>query len=159
MLSYYSLKDEVIIQCDTSWSGLDPALIQLGQPVALALHALIPAETPYAQIEELLNIIYASEKFDAYVYGQMEVCIHSDHKPLEFIFKKPLNTAPMHLQCITKGTDMFLADTPSRVYLTENRGNFVHSLGALMLIEKYLLVLIVYSKFDMPQQKTQVSPF
>ena len=45
VLTYYSLKDEVTIQCDASQSGLGVALIQLGQPVAFASRAKTPAET------------------------------------------------------------------------------------------------------------------
>ena len=117
--------------CDASKSGLGAALIQLGQPVAFASRTLRPAETQYARIEkELLAIVYACEKFDVYVYGQTEVTIQSDHKPLECIFKKPLNTAPMRLQrmllrlqrynlrvVFTKGTEMFLANTLNRAYM------------------------------------------
>ena len=145
VLRYYSLKDKVTIQCDASRSGLSAALIQLGQPVAFASRAMTPAETRYAQIEkELLAIVYACEKFVAYVYGRTEVTIQLDHKPLESIFKKPLNTAPMHLQRMllrlqrynsrvmyAKGTEMFLVDILSRLYLIENLGDFVHSLEAI----------------------------
>ena len=68
VLKYYSLEDEVTMQCDASKSGLGAALIQLGQPVAFGSCALIPAETWYAQIEkEWLAIVYACEKFDVYV--------------------------------------------------------------------------------------------
>ena len=80
MLRYCLLKDEVTIQCDASRSGLGAALIQFSQPVAFASRAMTPAETQYAQIEkELLAIAYDCEKFDAYVYGQTEVTIQSDH--------------------------------------------------------------------------------
>ena len=134
VLRYYSLEDEVTLQCDDSQSGLGAALIQLGQPVAFTSRALTSAETRYAQIEkELLSIVYACEKFDAYVYGREEVTIQTDHKPLECIFKKPLNTAPMRLQRMLlrlqrynlnvqyhKGTEMYLADTLSRAYLPVN---------------------------------------
>ena len=74
----------------------------------------------------------------------MEVTIQLDHNPLESIFKKPLNTAPMHLQCMLlrlqrynlrvvykKLTEMFHVDTLSRAYQTENLVNFVHSLEAI----------------------------
>ena len=53
--------------------------------------------------------------------------IQSDRKPLECIFKKPLNTAPMLLRLYillrvvyTKGTEMFLVDTLSQAYLPVN---------------------------------------
>ena len=134
VLRYYCLEDEVTIQCDASQSGLGAALIQQGQPVAFASRAMTSAETRYAQIEkELLAIVYACEKFDGYVYGREEITIQSDHKPLESIFKKPLNTAPMRLQRMLlrlqrynlrvvyhRGKEMFLADTLSRAYLPVN---------------------------------------
>ena len=56
----------------------------------------------------------------------------SDHKPLESIFKKPLVSAPKHLQCMLlhpqnyslkvnykKGKERLLADMLSHAYLTE----------------------------------------
>ena len=52
VLRYYSLADEVTIQCDASQSGLGTALMQNGQPVAYASRALTSAETRYAQIEK-----------------------------------------------------------------------------------------------------------
>ena len=51
VLRYHSLEDEVTLQWDASQSGLGAALIQLGQPVAFTSHALMSAETRYAQIE------------------------------------------------------------------------------------------------------------
>ena len=74
----------------------------------------------------------------------MEVTIELDHNPLESIFKKPLNTVPMHLQCMLlrlqrynlrvvykKLTEMFHVDTLSRAYQTENLVDFVYSLEAI----------------------------
>ena len=65
-----------------------------------------------------------TSRWSEYVYGREEVTIQTDHKPLECIFKKPLNTAPMRLQRMLlrlqiynlnvryhKGTEMYLADT------------------------------------------------
>ena len=73
--------------------------MQNGQPVAYASRALTPAETRYAQIEkELLAIVFACDRFDAYVYGRHLVNVETDHKPLEPIFIKPLASAPQCLQ-------------------------------------------------------------
>ena len=84
VLRYYNLKEEVTLQCDASQSGLGAALMQNGQPVAYASRALTPAETRYAQIEkELLAIVFACERFDAYVYGRDLVNVETDHKPLK----------------------------------------------------------------------------
>ena len=133
VLRYYNLKEEVTLQCDASQSGLGAALMQNGQPVVYASHALTPAETRYAQIEkELLSIVFACDRFDAYVYGRDLVNVETDHKPLEPIFTKALAAAPKRLQRMLlrlqkynlqvkykKGKEMLLADTLSRAYLPE----------------------------------------
>ena len=51
LLKYYSVDDDVKLQCDASQNGLGAALLQHGQPVAYASRALLGAETRYAQIE------------------------------------------------------------------------------------------------------------
>ena len=45
VLRYYSLQDEVTLQCDASQHGLGAALMQGGQPVAYASRALTSPET------------------------------------------------------------------------------------------------------------------
>ena len=133
VLRYYNLKEEVTLQCDASQCGLGAALMQNGQPVAYASRALTPAETRYAQIEkELLAIVFACDRFDAYVYGRDWVNVETDHKPLEQIFVKSLASAPQRLQRMLlrlqkynlkvkykKGREMLLADTLSRAFLPE----------------------------------------
>ena len=128
-----NLQEEVTLQCDASQSGLGAALMQNGQPVAYASRALTPAETRYAQIEkELLAIVFACDRFDAYVFGRDLVNVETDHKPLEPIFTKPLAATPQRLQRMLlrlqkynlqvrykKGKEMLLADTLSRAYLPE----------------------------------------
>ena len=57
---FYSLQDEVTLQCDASHTGLGAALLWLQQPVSFASRALTQTETRYAQIEkELLAIVFA----------------------------------------------------------------------------------------------------
>ena len=86
ILRYYSLNEEVTVQCDASQTGLGATLMQNGQPVAYASRALTDAETRYAQIEkELLAIVFACERFDLYLYGRQQVTVQSDHQPLEAI--------------------------------------------------------------------------
>ena len=97
VLRYYSLDEEVTLQCDASQFGLGAVLLQNGQPVAFASRTLTSAETRYAQIEkELLAIVFACEHFYLYVYGRYRVRVHTDHKPLETI--EPLYSAPKRLQ-------------------------------------------------------------
>ena len=133
VLRYYDLKEEVTIQCDASQSGLGAAFLQNGQPVAYASRALTSAETRYAQIEkELLSIVFACDRFEAYIYGRDNVHVETDHKSLESIVVKPLNCAPKRLQRMLlrlqkytldikykKGAYMYLADTLSRAYLQD----------------------------------------
>ena len=144
VLRYYNLNEEVTLQCDVSQSGLGAALLQKGQPVAYASRALTPVETRYTQIEkELLAIVFMCERFDlTYIYGREMVSVETDHKPLEAIVRKALNSAPQCLQRMLlrlqrynleirykKGKEMLLADTLSRAFLPDaNVSEFVHEL-------------------------------
>ena len=133
VLRYYNLKEDVTIQCDASQRGLGVVLLQGGQPVAYASRTLTDKEVNYAQIEkELLVIVFACEKFDAYIYGCDCVRVQTDHKPLKSIFRKELCTAPERLQRMLlrlqkysldvtylKGEKMLVADTLSCTYLSE----------------------------------------
>ena len=86
----------------------------------------------WAQIEkELFAVLFACKRFYQYVYGK-PVTVESDHRPLEFIFRKPLSQAPPRLQKMLlqlqeydinlvhkKGKEMYLADALSRAYPPE----------------------------------------
>ena len=128
------LAESLVYQCDASEKGLGAALLQHGKPVAYASRALTETEQRYAQIEkEMLAIVFSLEKFHQYTYGR-KTHVHSDHKPLEAIVKKPLAKAPKRLQgmllCTQKydinvtylqGKHMYIADMLSRAYLPEER--------------------------------------
>jgi hypothetical protein len=130
VLRYFDPSLPVVIQTDASSKGLGSCLLQDGHPIAFASRALTDAETRYAQIEkELLAILFACEKFTQFVYGRCTT-VHSDHKPLEAIFKKALSQTTPRLQRMllrllkfelnviyTPGKQMHLADTLSRAYL------------------------------------------
>ena len=78
---------------NSSQSGLGAALMQNGHPIAYANRALTETESRYAQIEkEMPAIVFSLEKF-----GRRTI-VHTDHKPLESIVKKPLHHAPKRLQ-------------------------------------------------------------
>ena len=133
VLRNYNLKEDITIQCDASQCGLGAALLQDGQPLAYASRALTDTEVNYAQIEnELLAIVFACERFDAYIYGRDCVRVHTNHKPLVSIFRKELCTAPKRLQRMLlrlqkysldvtylKGEKMLVADTLSCAHLPE----------------------------------------
>lgn len=137
VLKYYNPTEQLVLQCDASESGLGAALMQGGQPIAYASRALTETEKGYAQIEkELLAVVFGMERFYQFPYGRT-VEVQSDHKPLESIMTKPLLSAPKRLQRMlmrlqnyevsleyVPGKHVVLADTLSRVYLTEqdNRG-------------------------------------
>lgn len=134
VLRYFDPELEVTIQADACKDGLGAALLQEGQPVSYTSRALTTTEQNYAQIEkELLAVVFACERFDQYVYGR-QINVESDHKPLEMISKKPIADTPKRLQRMLlrlqrydikvvykKGSEMFLADTLSRAYLTNSQ--------------------------------------
>ena len=85
------------IQCDSSQSGLGAALIQNGHPIAYSSRALTETESHYAQIgKEMLAIVFSVEKFNDFTFGRRTV-VHTDHKPIESIFMKPLHRAPFRM--------------------------------------------------------------
>ena len=98
VLAFYDPKTQLTLQCDASNKGLGAALLQEGRPIAYKSRALSVTEGRYATIEkEMLVIVWGLEKFHQYTYGR-KVQVHSDHKPLEVIMKKPLALAPRRLQ-------------------------------------------------------------
>ena len=131
VLKFYSLDEEVTLQCDASEKGLGATLLQNKQPVAFASRALSKTEQNYAQIEkECLSIVFGCERFRQYLLGRSTIYVESDHKPLEVIFKKPLLSAPKRLQRMLlrlqhynldvnykKGSEMYIADFLSRASL------------------------------------------
>ena len=98
VLQFYDVNKDIIVQADSSSTGLGAVLIQDGKPVAYASRALTRTERNYAQIEkELLSIVYAMRKFEKYILGK-KALIQNDHKPLETILRKPLFNASPRLQ-------------------------------------------------------------
>lgn len=127
VLRLYDVNKPVTLSVDASSKNLGAALLQEGQPIAYGARALTKSEMNYPQIEkEALAIQFGCKKFHEYVYGK-ELTVESDHKPLETIFKKNIQSAPARLQRIIfnlapyapkvifkKGTEIPLADFLSR---------------------------------------------
>ena len=98
VLAWYDPQSELVVECDASERGLGAAFLQNGKPIGYASRAFTSKETRFAQIEkQYLAIVSALERFHLYTFGRRTI-VHSDHKPLEMIVKKPLHKAPMRLQ-------------------------------------------------------------
>ena len=124
-MQFYNVDKPVYVQVDKSQHGLGADLLQDNGPIEYASRALSPTEQNYAQIN-MLAIVFGRIRFDQNIFGK-KVVVHSDHKSLEAIFKKPLHSATPRLQrMIVKilqydleveyhpGKDMPLADALSR---------------------------------------------
>ena len=134
LLGYYSQEKPLYLQCDASQSGLGCALLQDGRPICYASKALTLTETKYAQIEkEMLAIVFGLRRFHTYTFGR-HTTVLSDHKPLEIITKKSLESAPKRIQGMMlktqmydteiryqRGSEMFIADLLSRAHLNESK--------------------------------------
>ena len=132
-LRYYDVSLPVTLQVDASDSAVGRVLLQGGHPVCFMSHTLSTTEKNYAQIEkECLAIVSCMEKWHHYPHGKHDITVHSDHQPLETIFKKPLSRAPRRPQRMMlrlqnyhftvqykKGKELFVADTLSRAPLTD----------------------------------------
>ena len=97
-LSHFDTGKHVTIETDASLKGLGAVLLQDGKPVKFLSKSLTKTEADYSNIErELLAVLFACEKLHIYVFGRT-VTVHTDHKPLEAIFRKPISLAPARLQ-------------------------------------------------------------
>ncbi|XP_063586309.1 uncharacterized protein LOC134763680 [Penaeus indicus] len=95
---HFDPSKKIYIETDATQKGLGIVMHQDGKPVKFLSHSLTPAESNYSNIErELLAVLVAREKLHSYIFGQ-KVTIHTDHKPLESIFQKPISLAPPRLQ-------------------------------------------------------------
>lgn len=95
----------------------------------VSLHTLlIPQREINAQIEkECRAIVTCINKWHKYLCGKSNITVHTDHQPLETIFKKSVSKTPRRLQRMMlkvqryqftvsykKGKDPYVADTVAR---------------------------------------------
>ena len=133
-LRYYDPSLPVTLRVDASEDAIGGVLLQQDQPVCFTSHTLSNTEKQYAQIEkECLAIVTCMNKWHQYLYGKQHITVHTDHQPLESIFKKPISKAPRRLQRIMlklldyqfkvtykKGKELHVADTLSRAALKDS---------------------------------------
>lgn len=126
-LRFYDKNKQVTLSVDASSRGTGAVLLQEGHPVAYSSRSLSDAQKNYAQIEKKeLAIVHGCSRFHDFIFGHT-VVVESDHKPLEAIFRKPLNQCPLRLQRMrltlqkyelqvkyTPGRELYIADTLSR---------------------------------------------
>ncbi|KAJ8708897.1 hypothetical protein PYW07_013501 [Mythimna separata] len=133
VLAHYNPKIALVLSVDSSKSALGAVILQKNKPIAYSSKTLTETQERYAQIEkELLAIQFGCEKFHQYVYGN-RVTVHTDHKPLVYLFKKPLHEVPARLQRMmltlqkydlevihVPGKEMYISDTLSRAALKDH---------------------------------------
>ena len=99
VLQCYDLEEDVTLETDASDYGLDAVLLQKERPVAFASRVLSQSERRYSQIEkECLSLVFGCTRFDHFLHGRENIIPLTDHKPLETILVKSINTAPKRLQ-------------------------------------------------------------
>ena len=86
-----------VVRSDASDIGIGAVLLQedenILKPVSYISRKLLPREIRYSTIEkECLGIVWAIDKFQAYLYGR-EFTLQNDHKPLSFMDKAKLTNA------------------------------------------------------------------
>ena len=122
--------------------------------MAYAFCALTDCERNYAPLElECLAIVFATTKFDQYVFGHPDVTIHTDHRPLEAILHRSLLRAPKRLQAMIlslqrytlkvvykPGTEQVIADMLSRGLSKDGgKGTLAHEHGFQMEAQEEVL--------------------
>ena len=97
VLKYFSPQVQIEGQGDASQNGLRFVLLQVGQPVTYASHALTPAEQRYSQIEkELLAQVFGLEHNHHYTFGRRVILWTTN---LQYQFTRSLS---LQLQSVSR---------------------------------------------------------
>ena len=98
VLAYFDNDKPTVLNVDASGTVHGAVILQDGKPIAFSSKTLSSCEQRYVNKErELLAILWGAQNFHTYVYGR-KVLVETDHKPLEAIFRNPLNECPPRLQ-------------------------------------------------------------
>ena len=133
-LRYYGPSLPVTLQVDASENAVGGVPLQQDQRVCFTSHTLSNTKKQYAQTEkECLAIVTCRNKWHQYLYMKQHITVHTDHQPLESIFKKPISKAPRKLQRMMlklldyqfkvtykKGKELYVADTLSGAALKDS---------------------------------------
>ena len=66
--------------------------------MAYASRSFTSSEKNYCQLErECLSIVFATERFNQYIYGQ-SFLVKNHHQPLKSLYSKAINRAPPGIQ-------------------------------------------------------------
>lgn len=131
VLKYYDVNRSVKLSVDASSKAIGACLLQENQPVAYATKAFTKTQQNYPQIEkEAMAIKFACKKFHEYIYGK-QLEIETDHKPLETIFKKPMQNAPLRLQKILWDVLQYLPRPEGVLYKGNTNTNCGHAKSGL----------------------------
>ena len=138
VLKFFDPNLPIKVTSDASQHGLGAILEQCHDnkwfSVAYASRSLTSSEKNYCQLErECLSIVFATERFNQYIYGQ-SFLVENDHQPLKSIFTKAINRAPPRIQRFLlrlqrydfgmnykPGKEIKVADTLSRAHLQDSR--------------------------------------
>ena len=97
-LKFFDPQIATTLEVDASQKGLGARITQDGKPIAFAFKSLSPSQSTYSNIErEALSLVFGVKNFHTYLFG-CRFTVHTDHKLLVTIWRKPLASVPPRLQ-------------------------------------------------------------